>query len=66
MAKQRDPAEGSAGRPAGGVQSIARVFDLLETMADLGGIVTLSELAQRSGLPVPTIHRLTGAPFLCR
>jgi len=58
MAKQRDPADGGAGRPAGGVQSIARVFDLLETMADLGGIVTLSELAQRSGLPVPTIHRL--------
>jgi IclR family acetate operon transcriptional repressor len=58
MIKQRDPADAGAGRPAGGVQSIARVFDLLETMADLGGIVTLSELAQRSGLPVPTIHRL--------
>jgi len=54
MAQQRDP----AGRPTGGVQSIARVFDLLEAMTDLGGIATLSELAQRSGLPVPTIHRL--------
>jgi IclR family acetate operon transcriptional repressor len=58
MATQPDAADGSAGRPAGGVQSIARVFGLLETMADLGGIVTLSELAARSGLPGPTIHRL--------
>ncbi len=45
-------------RLPGGVQSIARAFDLLETMADLGGIVSLSQLASRSGLPVPTIHRL--------
>jgi IclR family transcriptional regulator, acetate operon repressor len=50
--------ERGSGRSTGGVQSIARVFDLLETMADLGGIVTLSELAHRSGLPGPTIHRL--------
>jgi IclR family transcriptional regulator, acetate operon repressor len=50
--------ECGAGRSTGGVQSVARVFDLLETMADLGGIVTLSELAHRSGLPGPTIHRL--------
>jgi IclR family acetate operon transcriptional repressor len=40
------------------VQSIARVFELLETMANLGGIVTLSELSARSGLPGPTVHRL--------
>jgi IclR family acetate operon transcriptional repressor len=58
MAMQCDATVGNAGRPAGGVQSIARVFELLETMADLGGIVTLSELATRSGLPGPTIHRL--------
>jgi IclR family acetate operon transcriptional repressor len=58
MSEQRGPADGGVGRPTGGVQSIARVFDLLETMADLGGIATLSELAHRSGLPVPTIHRL--------
>jgi IclR family transcriptional regulator, acetate operon repressor len=48
---------GSA-RLSGGVQSIARAFDLLETMADLGGIVGLSQLASSSGLPLPTIHRL--------
>ena len=45
-------------RLPGGVQSIARAFELLETMADLGGIVGLSQLASRSGLPLPTIHRL--------
>jgi IclR family acetate operon transcriptional repressor len=56
MTTQRDATV--LGRPTGGVQSIARVFELLETMADLGGIATLSELAARSGLPVPTIHRL--------
>jgi IclR family acetate operon transcriptional repressor len=27
-------------------------------MAQAGGVVSLSELAERSGLPVPTIHRL--------
>jgi IclR family acetate operon transcriptional repressor len=58
MATQNDPADGGAARSPGGVQSIARVFELLETMADLGGIVTLSELAHHSGLPGPTVHRL--------
>jgi len=41
-----------------GVQSLERAFDLLEELADAGGILTLSELAARSGLPLPTIHRL--------
>jgi IclR family acetate operon transcriptional repressor len=45
-------------RSAGGVQSIARVFDLLEVMADAGGVVGVSQLASLSGLPLPTIHRL--------
>jgi IclR family acetate operon transcriptional repressor len=61
MAKQGIPKQdidAGNGRVAGGVQSIARAFDLLETMADLGGIVSLSQLATRSGLPLPTIHRL--------
>src|SRR6266705_1172025 len=56
MAKQ--DVDAGNGRLPGGVQSIARAFDLLETMADLGGIVGLSQLASRSGLPLPTIHRL--------
>jgi IclR family acetate operon transcriptional repressor len=45
-------------RAPGGVQSISRAFGLLELMADNGGAATISELAQRSGLAVPTIHRL--------
>lgn len=43
---------------SGGVQSLERAFDLLETMADMGGEVGLSELASETGLPLPTIHRL--------
>ena len=43
---------------AGGVQSIERAFDILERMADAGGEVTLTELVNRTGLPMPTIHRL--------
>jgi IclR family transcriptional regulator, acetate operon repressor len=42
----------------GGVQSLDRAFALLEHMADAGGGVALSELAVRSGLPLPTIHRI--------
>lgn len=51
-------AEQEGGRAPGGVQSIARAFDLLELIADLGGIAGLSQLAAKSGLPLPTIHRL--------
>lgn len=40
------------------VQSVDRAIDLLETMADLGGDATLSDLASASQLPMPTIHRL--------
>jgi IclR family acetate operon transcriptional repressor len=48
-----------AERPAAsGVQSVERVFELLELVADAGGEVTLSELASTAGLPMPTIHRL--------
>jgi IclR family acetate operon transcriptional repressor len=43
---------------SGTVQSIERAFRLLETMADHGGTMGLSQLAQESGLPLPTIHRL--------
>lgn len=41
-----------------GVQSLDRAFALLEHMAAAGGDVALSELAVRSGLPLPTIHRI--------
>ena len=42
----------------GGVQSVARVFGLLEALTDAGGIASVSQLAELSGLPLPTIHRL--------
>jgi IclR family acetate operon transcriptional repressor len=42
----------------GGVQSVERAFDLLEAIADAGGVAGLSKLAQDSGLALPTIHRL--------
>lgn len=43
---------------SGGVQSVERVFELLELINDDGGEVTLSELAASTDLPLPTIHRL--------
>ncbi|KRE78687.1 IclR family transcriptional regulator [Arthrobacter sp. Soil763] len=42
----------------GGVQSVERVFELLELIADAGGEVMLSELSASTTLPLPTIHRL--------
>jgi IclR family acetate operon transcriptional repressor len=45
-------------RSRGGVQSVGRVLDLLEIVAELGGEVGLSELATHSGMPLPSIHRL--------
>ncbi|SDT67235.1 IclR family transcriptional regulator [Jiangella sp. DSM 45060] len=43
---------------SGGVQSVERAFGLLETMADHGGSMGLSQLATASQLPLPTIHRI--------
>ena len=40
------------------VQSVDRVFILLECLADAGEPLTLSELARVTALPMPTIHRL--------
>lgn len=40
------------------VQSVARSLELLEHLADAGGTEGLTQLAARSGLPLPTIHRL--------
>ena len=47
-----------AERATGGVQSVERVFELLELITDAGGDVTLSELSASTDLPLPTIHRL--------
>jgi IclR family acetate operon transcriptional repressor len=40
------------------VQSVDRAFEVLETLAALGGIATLSRIAARAEVPAPTIHRL--------
>lgn len=51
----------TAPRPRGTaerVQSLDRTFELLERLADAGRPVSLSELAEASGLPMPTVHRL--------
>lgn len=45
----------------GGVKSVDRAIDLLELLADYGGESTLSELAEQTSLPLPTIHRLMRA-----
>ncbi|BDZ43445.1 IclR family transcriptional regulator [Paraoerskovia sediminicola] len=47
-----------ATKSPGGVQSVERVFEILELITDTGGEVTLSELAASTALPLPTIHRL--------
>lgn len=52
----RPPEE--AARRTGGVQSLDRAFSLLEIMAEAGGETSLSQLADSSGLPLPTIHRI--------
>lgn len=55
---QNQPPATPAGRSGGGVQSVERTFELLELLADAGGEVALSQLAESSGLPLPTIHRI--------
>jgi len=54
------PGKSTGGHTAAtaGMQSIERAFDILERMADADGEVTLTELADRTGLPLPTIHRV--------
>ena len=43
---------------SGTVQSVERVFELLEAIADAGGEISFSDLSSASDLPMPTIHRL--------
>ena len=53
-----DPVGARRASKAGGVQSLDRAFVVLETMADAGGVISLSQLAADAGLPLPTIHRI--------
>lgn len=55
MAAPAEPTRRSA------VQSIDRAVRLLELMAEAGGSVRLNDLAEATGLPQPTIHRLLRA-----
>ena len=45
-------------RRATGVQSVHRALDLVEILAAGGGRLSLSDIADRTVIPVPTIHRL--------
>ncbi len=45
-------------RSSGGVQSLDRAFVILEAMADAGGIIGLSQLAEEANLPLATTYRL--------
>lgn len=45
---------------SGGVQSVERAFELLDIMAESGGSIGISELAEAAALPMPTVHRLVG------
>lgn len=51
------PAQNDASSP-GGVRSLHRALDLLETLSQVEGNLTLMELTEVSGLPTPTVHRL--------
>lgn len=50
--------EADSPRAVDRVQSVDRAFTLLERIADADGPLTLSELAELTDLPMPTIHRL--------
>ena len=42
----------------GGIQSVVRAMTTLETIAAQGGVLGVSQIAARSGLSVPTVHRI--------
>lgn len=42
----------------GGVQSVGKALDVLETVAHAGGELALSDITAATGQPMPTVHRL--------
>jgi DNA-binding IclR family transcriptional regulator len=56
--KSRKPGGAAAD---GGIQAIARSFDVLRAVVDSGSGVKLSELSKRVGLPRPTVHRIVAS-----
>lgn len=57
MLKEREMGADVA-RPRQSVQSVERTLDLLEALAAAQGEVSITNLAQRTGLHVSTVHRL--------
>jgi IclR family acetate operon transcriptional repressor len=57
MSTSRDEARPPAGA-AGGVQSLHRALDILETLASYGGNLSVADMATATSLPMPTAHRL--------
>ena len=51
------PAVPDQGSPSG-IQSVVRAMTTLETIAAHGGVLGVSQIAARSGLSVPTVHRI--------
>ncbi len=49
-----------ARRERGGVQSVERTLDILESLVELGSEVGLVEISQAVSLPLATVHRLLG------
>jgi len=43
---------------AGGVHTVHRALDVLETVAETGGAMSLAEISARADIPAPTVHRL--------
>ena len=59
MLKERDiPGAEGAARPRQSVQSVERTLDLMEALANAQGEISITNLAQRTGLHVSTVHRL--------
>ncbi|MFS2224068.1 glyoxylate bypass operon transcriptional repressor IclR [Pantoea sp. B65] len=56
--KKPRSAAAQTAQPTGQVQSLTRGLKLLESIAESHGSVALTELAQQSGLPNSTTHRL--------
>src|SRR5579864_7465872 len=58
-ASEENGADG-ARRERGGVQSVERTLDILESLVELGSEVGLVEISQAVALPLATVHRLLG------
>ncbi|GBD42627.1 Transcriptional repressor IclR [bacterium HR40] len=58
LRRRQGDAKAATRRETGTVRSVVRALSLLRTLAGTGDGLTLSELAELSGLPLATTHRL--------